>query len=374
MVKHYHQITVHAGTQRIIADIRRKYWILGIGRMANNIGLNCKFCQWLKAKPCEQQMSPLPIDRLKLMSPAFYTTYVDFMGPIMVKVSRNVKTKGYASVFSCTSSRAVHIEIVEDLTTQSFLLAFRRFVSLKGSPHKLFSDNGSNFIGAYEYLKKVLEDFKSNDIQKTLWENHQVIWQFATPLASHHNGTIETMIRSVRKNLFHVVKNELLTFNEWATVLHETAQIINSRPLYPSSANPLDDPPITPNHLLIGRSGLTTLPGPFYESKNPRHRLEFCEMLVQKFWDRWMSHFLPSLIPRGKWYKERHDLAIGDLVVLIDSKIPRASWKMGIVENVFPGKDNLVRSVQVKTGSGSYQRPISKLSLLLSNEALKNNS
>ena len=202
---------------------------------------------------------------------------------------------------------------------------------------------------------------------KDLCDTNSIKWTFSTPTASHHNGAVESMVKSVKLSLKKLLKNQVFREEEYRTIFAQVTSIVNSRPLWPASDDDIFQPPITCNDLLRPR-GLPQDPAALNMSENPRKRYEHIQKVVSDWWKIWLQNFTPNLQPRSKWFKDRSDLAAGDIVLLIDQDTKRSEWSMGLVENVYRGDDNRVRSVRVKTSLGHYDRPITKLCLLLSKE------
>ena len=130
------------------------------------------------------------------------------------------------------------------------------------------------------------------------------------------------------------------------------------------SDDPSDPLPLTPNHILLLRSGPTLPPGLFGERDLYRRRWRQVQYLADVFWTRWIKDYLPTLQSRNKWLKPETNLSPGDLVLIRHEHTPRGQWPLGLIQRVFPGSDGLVRSVQVRTASGDYERPITKICLL----------
>ena len=145
--------------------------------------------------------------------------------------------------------------------------------------------------------------------------------------------------------------------------------IINGRPLYPSSNDIWESPPITPNDILIGDH--LPLPQPEPEERiNPRHRLRSTQDRVNEFWECWMRYFAPNLLPRNKWFRTRENVHVDDLVLELDQNHKRSQWKLARIIVTYPGKDGLVRKARIKTQDGEYDKPIHKLCLLATKEEL----
>ena len=161
-----------------------------------------------------------------------------------------------------------------------------------------------------------------------------------------------------------MVKTHVLTEEEYRTVLCEIGSCINSRPLWPSTDGDIEQPPITCNDL-IRPGGLQRNPVTMDLCDNPRRRYQHVQMVANEWWRLWMRYFVPNLQIRSKWFKIRENIAVGDIVLLIDPNVNRASWKMGIVTEIYPDNNGNVRSVKVKTNTGLYVRPITKLTLLM---------
>ena len=144
----------------------------------------------------------------------------------------------------------------------------------------------------------------------------------------------------------------------------EVQNLINSRPLWSPSEGALNDPPITCNDLLRP-GGLNKHPD-HLNTGNPRSRYEYIQRLCDEWWKIWLRNFVPTLQVRNKWWKPRENVGIGDIVLVIDPNNNRGKWQMGKIMDVFPNPDGKVRSVRVKTSNGTYDRPITKLTLLIS--------
>ena len=320
----------------------------------------------------EQKMADLPSSRLCVGLP-FENSAVDYFGPFDIRYGGRGRKKAYGSVFTCLTTRAVHVELVCDLTSDRFLLALRRFISIYGTPKKLTSDNGSNFVGAAREITRMLKTWeRSEDGDSKIIDfckKSLITWQFSTPLASHHNGVVESLVKSVKVSLNKIVKGSVLWEEDYRTIFAEITSCINSRPVWPCTDGDIDGLPITCEDLLRP-TGLPRDPMSLNLSCDPRKRYQQVQTVVNNWWRIWLLHFAPNLQKRSKWYKVRENASVGDIVVVIDPEISRSKWQMGIIENVFPGKDGLVRSVNVRTRTGTYDRPITKLCLLISREEL----
>ena len=256
----------------------------------------CYECRRRKAKAGNQIMAPLPKIRLKMPLHAFSTSAVDFGGPFITVQGRGKRrAKRYLCLFTCLTSRAVHLEMAFGLDTDSFLNAFYRMVNRRGLPREMVSDNGTNFVGANTELKELADKLDKDKI-KSSTANKGVIWYFNPPLAPHFGGIHETMIKAAKKATYAILKNADVTDEELMTAFTGAEALINSRPLTYQSANPDDDIPITPNHFLHGQVGGQFAPENVDEDPfNPKKRWRRIQELVRHFWKRWLQEWLPRL-------------------------------------------------------------------------------
>jgi hypothetical protein len=270
------------------------------------------------------------------------------------------------------TSRAIHLELVTDRSTDTFLMAFRRFVSTRGQCKVCYSDNGGNFVGAQAYLKELFQNYDFNQIKRMLRDdfNTEFQWKWNIPLASHQNGVTESLIKSVRNALEAACKNVPMTEEQWRTALCEITYLVNSRPLYANSDDLETIPPITPNDLILGEHYSPPQPEP-EDRINPEHLNRVVQGRVNEFWQKWMSAFAPQLLFNDKWPVEKRNLQPGDLVLEINPNTRRGQWKMAKVINVYPGQDKLVRKVRIRNRTSEYDRPCNKLCLIATSEELQ---
>ena len=229
----------------------------------------------------------------------------------------------------------------------------------------MVSDNATCFRGADNTINEL--NLKLNQTQvREHCQRYKVEWKFGPPGGPHHQGAVERMVQEVKKAMRHLVKADRLTFVEWETVFCKISGLINSRPLTAMSSSPLDHPPLTPNHFLIGRGDLNCPDIPCEDYKGDlRKRRELCNTMVEGFWRRWME-YTHKLAPRQKWQRSSDNVEENDIVLVIGDDRKRGSWKMAEVVRTQPGQDGLVRVVEVKYADGTRAtRPITKLVSLM---------
>jgi len=358
IVREAHEIS-HLGTEWTLSFLRKKFWVTRARILLKQIKQQCVVCKKLYAMPMEQRMADLPVERLMANGSPFQFVGCDCFGPFYVKYGR-AEIKRYGLLCTCLAVRAIHLEVLDDMSTDSFLMGFRRFNARRGSPDKVLCDNGTNFVGAQGEMDKCKQDLDFSKIQ-AFGVKSNIEWQFNPPYASHMGGVWERMIRTTRRVLVAVLKGARLTDDLLRTVFAEVEAIVNSRPLTKMSEDVDDISPLTPNHFLLLRGSVTPAPGVFTEADKYRRRWRYAQHLANQFWSRWVKEYLPSLQGRVKWQDSKENLKKGDIVLLLEENVPRRLWPLGLVLEATKGRDGLVRSVRVRTRSTTLVRPITKI-------------
>ncbi|XP_015775684.1 PREDICTED: uncharacterized protein LOC107353815 [Acropora digitifera] len=364
IVRHHHQISGHSGIEHTLSLVRESYWIIKARITLRRVLASCFDCRKRQAPVGRQKMASLPEDRVNSSEPPFSRVGVDCFGPLNVRRGRSV-VKRYGVLFTCLSIRAIHIEVAHTLDANSFINALRRFIARRGQPIQMRSDNGGNFVRGEKELREAVRNWNQDKIHNFLLAKN-VKWSFNPPTGSHHGGVWERCIRTVRKVMGALVKEQPLDDEGLLTLVCEVEAIVNGRPITKVSDDPRDPEALTPNHLLLLRAGPSLPPGYFEKSDNySRRRWRQVQYLADLFWKRWTREYLPSLQERQKWEKASRNFAVGDVVLVLDESLPRCSWPLGRVIEVFPNRsDGLVRSVRLKTTSSVLVRPVNKLVLL----------
>lgn len=363
ILRHIHQETGHSGRNHMLSQLRQRYWIPAACAAIRRILAKCVICRRLSAKPGHQKMADLPLSRITPDEPPFSRVGLDCFGPYEVKRGRAV-VKKYGLIFTCLAIRAIHLEVLSSLDTDSFINGLRRFIARRGQVLEIRSDNGTNFVGAERELREALEKLNHNLINGMLLQKG-VKWVFNTPAASHHGGAWERLVRSVRKVLNSILKTQILDEESLVTVFCEAEAIVNSRPITKASTDPNDLEALTPNHLLLLKSQPSLPPGLFEKADvYGRRRWKQVQYMSDLFWKRWLKEYLPSLQERQKWNRVGRNFIPGDIVMLMDNMAPRSSWITARVLDTIPDKNGLVRTVRIKTKTSVLDRPITKVCLL----------
>jgi len=361
IVKHYHELGNHqAGTNHTLSLLSTRFWIVSAREEIREWEKECMMCRRLKAKVAQQIMAPLPLHRMTISLRAFTKTAVDFGGPFTTIQGRGKpRQKRYLCLFTCLSTRAVHLEMAYGLDVDSFLNALNRMMNRRGVPSEIVSDNGTNFVAANKELCELV--CKDQRVQSST-TSKGIKWKFNPPYAPHFGGVFEIMIKSAKRAIMAILKDADVNDEELMTAFTGAEALINSRPLTYQSAEVKDSLPLTPNHFLHGQMGGQFAPEEIDEvTFNPKKRWRRVQELIRHYWHRWMREWLPSLSPRQKWFKIRKDVKPGDVVLVISPDTVRGQWPLGRILEVYPGKDGKVRTVKVQVGDRQYSRPIVKV-------------
>ncbi|XP_018406148.1 PREDICTED: uncharacterized protein LOC108782372 [Cyphomyrmex costatus] len=265
--------------------------------------------------------------------------------------------------------KAVHLEAVSDLTTEAFLNAFKRFISRRGKPTDVYSDNGTNFVGANKELKKCLEIFSQEQERRNIMDytaTEGIKWNLIPARAPHFGGLWESSVKSFKAHFYKTATDASMTFEEVSTLVVQIEAILNSRPLSAISDDSNDLSFLSPGDFLIG-STLTSYPqADLLDTKiNRLSRWQLLERIRQHFWKGWSVEYLSSLQRRNKWQSSSGPpIQVGQLVVCREDGLPPLKWVLGRVLEVMPGADNVVRTAIVKINAGLYKRPAAKLCVL----------
>ncbi|CAI6372727.1 unnamed protein product [Macrosiphum euphorbiae] len=362
-----HRRLMHAGPQALFAHVSRKYWPLRGRETARKTVHHCLQCFRTKPIFLSPVMAPLPRERVTI-SRAFSKTGVDYCGPIMVRsgLRRVTPKKSYICVFVCMVTRAIHLELVSSLTTEDFLATLSRFMARRGQISVLYSDNGTNFVGADRALQSQFKAHKKDKAVNDYLSINAIQWKFIPAAAPHFGGLWEAAVQSAKRHLYRVSKGVLLTYDETTTLLCKVEAALNSRPLTPMSSDPGDLNVLTPGHFLVG--GPLMLPPEPDHSTVPQNRLRRFKLMqaqFQIFWKRWLSEYLPQCQRKGKWLKRTRSAVVGDIAILKNELLPPLQWPLVRITEIHPGRDGIVRAVTVRNSAGQlFSRPVVKLAFL----------
>ena len=360
--EYQHNKMFHAGPQLLLSVVREQFWIINARKVARSVVNNCIVCKRFRFKAIVPIMGNLPKERLTPGTP-FEITGVDLAGPYLItdRKGRGCKiSKCYMCLFVCFTTKALHLEVVSNLSTEAFLMSLRRFISRRSKPTLLCCDNATNFLGASNELNKFILVNKDEIVKFCSEESMK--FSFIPPYAPNFGGLWEAGVKSAKYHIKRILGDRHLTYEELSTLFVQVEAILNSRPLYPMSSDPNDLQPLTPGHFLVGKP-LIALPSPDLSTTNCNRldRYAKLEQMRQHFWMRWQHEYITELQHRTKWRKPDTVLRIGDMVLIKDNNLPPLKWKIGRIEALHMGNDGVSRVADVKTTSGTIRRAVNRL-------------
>ena len=369
IVEAAHKYCMHFGVGYVTSYLRTKYWIPKIRQVVKKVQYKCVTCKRLQgSKYAQAPEPPLPDVRVQQVAP-FQVTGIDYTGAINVKGVNKEEEKAYILLFTCTVTRGIHLEVVQDMSCDTFIHAFRRFCSRRGFPQMLLSDNATTFHSGAKVLQELMENEKVINWMTTV----KCEWKFIPVKAPWYGAIWERCIGIVKAGIKKVLWRALVTVEELKTVLLELEAAINDRPLsyvYSDLNEPL---PVSPSLLMYGRQ-LRTFPRYQIEDEDVEdpnwgneeymsRRAKYIMKLSNDMWKKWVFDYLLSLRERGKkklarsggvWPKE------GD-VVLIQDEGPRLFWKLGVVTQLKQGLDGYTRVAEIRLTKGTTIRSVRHL-------------
>ena len=359
LVQRIHAETLNGGVSLTMAAVRESYWIPKLRKLVKSVRSTCWGCKRFTAPPLTTPPpGPMPSDHT-LGGAAFEVIGTDFAGPILYKLTPRRQGKAYLVIFSCSLSRAVHLELVPSLKTGAFLPCLKRLIARRGRPRVIYSDNGSTFVKAAKWLKQGREDEK---LQGYL-EWHDIEWKFNLSRAPWWGGQFERLIGVVKKAMHKVIGRGSLFWNELIDVLLEVETQVNRRLLNYVEDDP-DLPILTPATFLFQRT--THLPEEQswrIPDKDLRRRARFLQTCKDHMWTRWQREYLTALRERHNLFHKTasNKVKVGDPVMVRTDNKNRGKWPLAVVQQIFPGRDGYTRAVQLRTTKEVIERPAQHL-------------
>ena len=373
VIKECHARVHHGGVRATLTELRSRFWVVKGRQCIKKILKSCFICRKYEGKPFSPSPgAALPEFRVTQAEP-FNRVGVDFAGPFLVKEKEGKMSKAYLALFSCCVTRALHLELVPDMNTSTFVNCFRRFCARRGTPQIVVSDNAKTFKATSKLFQTLMKDSKFQEILLS----KRIDWRFNLERSPWWGGFFERMVRSVKRCARKVLGNAKLTFDELSTVLSEIECTLNSRPLMYVYDEP-EEQILTPSHLLTGHR-ISDLPDNVeFQSKidtvehcndnNDKltNRFLYLTRKLTNFWNRWRKEYIVGLREVHKIKnREPTTIAKGDLVLIYEDNVKRGLWKVGMVEELITGADGYVRGAKVrKPGKGKPEilnRPVQKL-------------
>ena len=374
IIQDIHERNFHSGVTHTLASLRSQYWVPH-GRSSVKFALKgCNVCKKFSASSYKLPAFPdLPDSRTAVQHP-FSHISLDYFGPFKVKTSNKHTEKIWICIFACLKIRAIHLEVITDLSTETFLQAFRRFTARRGCPVYIVSDNALQ----YRLGHKTIREAHKHTLPSYASEK-EIEWKFLPIEAPWMGGVHERLIRIVKQALQKTMGTKSLTLNQFTTLIVELEQVMNRRPLYYISGEQEDPVPLSPQDFLclnptdgLPIMDLESLQDPDYVPK-PSKSTDLIDswkqgqVLVQKFWNIWQKQYLPMLrLPHFSkdFHKQKQVDSIpqkGDVVLIEKKETTRNNWNLGRIEEVFTSKDGNCRSCKVRRNKKVKTYPVKHL-------------
>ena len=359
IVQDAHELTLHGGVGLTMALVRRDYWIPRLRQLARSVNTRCFGCKKFHTTAFHNPPpGNLPVERTEGSSP-FEVIGVDYAGPIVYKVSKKREGKSYILLFACSLSRAIHLELLTDQTTDGFIRCLKRFIARRGRPSTIYSDNGKSFVAAAKWLNALMKDEKLQDY----FAHHLIKWKFNLAKAPWWGGQFERLVGIVKQALYKSIGRAILDFDELEEVLLDVEIAVNNRPLS-YVEDDVQLPVLTPNLIMYGQSNL--LPEADVDSieeTDLRKRARYLRRCKDLLWSRWTNEYVRSLRERHnlKHKSKSLSLKVGDVVLIRSDQRNRGKWNIGIVVKLIKGRDGVIRAARLRAGKSYIERAIQQL-------------
>ena len=337
----------HAGVESVLRTVNSVAYIIGGRTLVKTIKDSCTKCRLLWKDQVKVAMGPQDDSKL-CIAPAFYNTQVDVVGPFECYSSANkrAKLKLWFVVFCCSTTGAIDCKTMEDYSTDAFTLAFIRFACRYGYPGNLYPDAGSQLLKG---CKDMILSF--SDLKYRLSTEYGVEFH-PCPVGSHYyHGKVERKIREIRKCVEKELGNKRLSIIQWETLGQQISNSINNLPIgLGNNGDTLENLDLlTPIRLLLGRNNTRCPTAPLVLTNDVKKIVQTNKEIFNVWFRSWLVSYVPTLVPQPKWFQTNRHIAVGDIVLFSKSdKEFENIYQYGLVKVVHPGKDVLIRSVEVE--------------------------
>ncbi|XP_068233500.1 uncharacterized protein [Palaemon carinicauda] len=364
VIQYYHEHSNHIGVMHVLSLMREKFWVMKGHAAVRRLLSRCVRCRRAHGKVIEQLMAVLPPDRVESGKPPFYHIGVDLFGLFFIERGR-AWMKHWGVIFTCLNMRAIYLEVASNLTSDSFISAFRRYLARHDQVKTVRCDCGTNIVRSRKVLDSSYEFLAGNKVRSELLRC-EVEFIFNPPGASHFGGAWERSIGTVRRVLGIVLGTQQFDYEGLCTLFCEVEATVNSRPLTVVTSDSRDPVPLTLNKLL--NMGYSSVGCDIAIGGHSKQRWKQVQHMAEQFWARWKSEYLLGLQQRQKWFKEQRNVRVGDVVLMVKENEARCHWPLARIVQTKVGKDGLLRTVTVRREGKEYDRPLSKLVLILEEE------
>ena len=370
IISDVHQRVLHVGASHTLVELRKRFWVTRGRKEVTNVVNQCKVCKRFEgghfAMP---KFAPLPKERVTRSAP-FVRTGIDYFGPLTVKANGENK-KVWVVLFTCLATRVLHLELVLDMTTDSFLMAFKRIVARRGTPATIVSDNAKQFKLADVTMEQLWKSINTNANVFSTLATMGIEWRFIVQLSPWMGGVYERLVQSVKRMLRKSLGKRILKAEELCTLLTEVEGILNSRPLTYVGED-FNGFILTPAHFLCLNNTLT-LPGEQLDTNDPDfcvkasgdlllQKFNVCQQQLNRFWQLWQDEYLASLRERGDYQlrqgriRATDEPAVDTVVIIREETLPRVSWPIGRIVKLHESSDGETRSATIQLPTGRTVR------------------
>ena len=361
-LKHVHDSNHHQGVDFMRAHVQKTFAVIKLRSNLRSIRSCCVTCRKHRATPVTPLIAHLPKERLGYQERPFTYTGVDYFGPFHVSVRRSTE-KRWGFLFTCMTTRAVHIEIVPKMDTSSCVMGIERFAARRGHPHTIWSDNGTNFVGADEELALCFANLDPDKVAQTSVRPKALNGRSTRRQHPITEGFGSALFRAVSVS-YKILGNRRLTDEVLRTTFCLVEQFLNLRPLTAASSDPKDQEALTPNHFLFGGPSAASLFHVPEKAQPDDHRQRYRKSIAyaNAIWHRWLTEYAPTLNVRSKWNRQDPTtLKTGDLVWIVETTSPRGFYPLARVKELHCGCDGIARSAVIRSSAGVFTRPTTKL-------------
>ena len=332
----YHPDAKHRGIELLLRITGTIAHVIGGRSLIRTIKSNCKMCRLLNKRSVEAIMGPLQKVNL-CIAPCFYACQIDIFGPYKAysNVNKRATVKVWFIVFCCCTTGAVDVRLMDDYSTDSFILAFIRFSCRYGYPKWVLPDEGSQLV---------------IDAQQKLSIEYGVEYK-PCPVGEHYvHGKVERKIKQIKKSLHLSIRNERLSEIQWETLMQQISNSINNVPIgVKNKVDCLENLYIlTPNRLILGRNNNNRCPTSPLEVSNDHKKIIEMNNIFKAWFNAWLTSYVPTIVERPKWHSSDPKVHVGDVILFLKSEQEYdLQYQYGIISSVFEGQNGQIRREEI---------------------------
>ena len=354
LIQHVHEKNNHLGVANTMGSLREHWWIPHLRSRVRKHLRNCNTCKVYSTKPYGvNTTAALPEFRTTVSRP-FQHTGVDFAGPLKYRVGKKEEGKAFVLLFTCASSRAVHLELTKSQTVEEFKAKLNSFITRRTRPTLMISDNAQTFRATASWIRKI----RKNEVLQDFLAKQEIRWQFNLSKSPWWGGMYERLIKEVKKTLYKTLGKTHLTFDQLETVVMDIERHLNNRPLTYVESHLGEDRLLIPNVIMWGQ-GAYTIDDDTEDEEELRGFEKRLNQARQRAWSRWKREYIHSHMEFDRIQKGRSQLPeIGEIALIVGEEKNRGQWKKARVVKLIKGKDGVVRVVTLLHKGNHIERPL----------------